>query len=369
MSRITFLLSKDPASASGGDVTMARLLVSAVREQHEVTLVCLSSDAVETSRQPGLVRVPKPEVALPSLAMRSATKGRSLVHVRYDTDAFVAAVDGVDADIVIADHSYMAEPFFRSAHARRGTRLLVNTVNSESIVWSRTRGPLGRIEGRRILRDELRVARSAHAVGTYDEAEAAFYRDRGVPRAQWLQLTLPPASPSDVASTPRRLVFFGDRRWPPNQEAYETIVRWWPAIRKGLEDAELYVVGMPGSRMLTVEDRSIHELGFVEDLEALLLTCRALAAPVRTGGGVRVKILDAASRGLPVVATTAAVGSLADIFGIEPSDSEEAFVSRCRSFLTDSAIAAVEGARLHAANADHWSNGRPQATVAKWLDS
>ncbi|MEO6472286.1 MAG: glycosyltransferase [Aeromicrobium sp.] len=369
MSRIAFLLSKDPETASGGDVTMARLLVSVVREQHDVTLVCLSPDVAETTCGPGLVRVPKPPVSVPALALRSAVKRRSLVHVRYDTDAFVEAIDGLETDLVVADHSYMVEPFLRSSLARGGTRLLLNTVNSESIVWSRTRGPLGRLEGHRILRDELRVARAAHAVGTYDEVEAAFYRDRGVPLAQWLQLTLRPGAPLDVESTPPRLVFFGDRRWPPNQEAYETIIRWWPAISKGLDDAELYVVGMPGSTLVKSQDPSIHELGFVEDLDALLATCRALAAPVRTGGGVRVKILDAASRGLPVVATSAAVGSLADIFGIQACDSEDAFVARCRLLLTDAAVAAAEGKRVHAANAAHWHEGRPQATVTKWLNS
>ena len=35
-----------------------------------------------------------------------------------------------------------------------------------------------------------------------------------------------------------------------------------------------------------------------------------MIAPIKTGGGVRVKILDSIRMGLPVIGTTAAIGSL-----------------------------------------------------------
>jgi hypothetical protein len=51
----------------------------------------------------------------------------------------------------------MAESFLRSS--RFGdAKLIVNTHVSDGLVWGAARGLLGRIEGPRILRDELRVA-------------------------------------------------------------------------------------------------------------------------------------------------------------------------------------------------------------------
>ena len=43
---------------------------------------------------------------------------------------------------------------------------------------------------------------------------------------------------------------------------------------------------------------------------------------------MRVKLLDAARMGLPVVATSTAFGSLADLFGLTSFDDDDAFVGR-----------------------------------------
>ncbi|MET3960888.1 glycosyltransferase involved in cell wall biosynthesis [Marmoricola sp. OAE513] len=129
------------------------------------------------------------------------------------------------------------------------------------------------------------------------------------------------------------------------------------------------VVGQPARGEKIVQRPGIRELGFVADLPALLASCRGLAAPIRTGGGVRVKILEAATRGLPVVSTTTGIGSLSSIFGITPYDDKDGFVARCRQLLSDAALAAAEGLRLHQANAGHWSTGEPQRIVDEWLAS
>jgi len=90
---------------------------------------------------------------------------------------------------------------------------------------------------------------------------------------------------------------------------------------------------------------------------------------VSTGGGVRVKILDAASRGLPVVATSAAVGSLSTVFEIPPHDDRGGFVEAARAMLLDRGAAAAEGARIHTINASRWTAGVPQRTVLDWIQS
>jgi len=364
--KVAFLLSKDPATTHGGDLTISRELMAISRSEHETVGLFLSPDVTETTTDGEVWRVPKPGVAPATIALRSLRRGHSLVHTRFDDDAYVAALDTLEADVYVADHSYMAEPFLRSRWA--GVRpLLVNTVISESLVWSETRGILGRIDSIRIRRDELRVARAARGVGTYDADEAAYYRSHGVPHARWLDVTLPPKPAVDVAGSGRRLVFVGERAWPPNHEAFETLLRWWPDISHGIDDAELCVVGNR-ARALPLP-AGVRDLGFVPDLDAFLGTCRAVLAPVTTGGGVRVKILDAASRGLPVVATSAAVGSLSSVFEIPVDDDRASFVAAARSMLLDRDAAAAEGARIHAINAERWTAGVPQRAVLDWLAS
>ena len=208
----------------------------------------------------------------------------------------------------------MAESFLRSAHFGK-KRLVVNTHVPEALVWKATRGALGRVEAARLVRDELRVARAADAVATFDADEAEAYRAKGIAGTTWLDLRLPPVAQVDVAATPRRLVLMGTRDWAPNQEAFLDALRLWPKIADGIEDAELCVIGAKktGTPDATYP-AGVRDLGFVDDLHGFLATCRAMIAPVRTGGGVRVKLLDAIRMGLPIVGTTAAVGSLNRVF-------------------------------------------------------
>lgn len=369
MTRATFLLSKDPDTTHGGDLTLARVLMSIARESMEVDVLCLSATPWTATEQ--VRKVAKPEVALPRIVWKSLRTGRSLVHARFDVDALAAAIGRLETDVVVADHSYIAEPYLRSGLAGSSTRLVVNTVISESLVWRSSRGLLGRIDAPRIWRDELRVARAAHSVGTYDAEEARIYRDNGVERVHWLDITLPPhPTRVDAGAAPRRLVFLGDRTWPPNQEAFELLARRWPAISAGIEGAELVVVGKPSDLVKPISlPPGITDVGFADDLDALLDSCRGLVAPILTGGGVRVKILDAASRGLPIVSTTAGVGSLAGVFGLGVYDDEQAFIERSQELLLDAATAARESSRLYAANADRWDAGMPQRTVQDWLAS
>jgi glycosyltransferase involved in cell wall biosynthesis len=369
MTRITFLLSKDPVTERGGDLDTSRAVMRLAAESFEVSAICLSAEApgtTLTNLAPGglaLTRVPKPPLKMLALLRDSVRSGRSPVHTRFDVDSLLPAIESCDADVFVAEHSYMAETFIRSA--KFGVRpLVVNTINTESQVWRSTRGAIGRALWRVILRDEVRVARAADAVGVYDAEEADFYREHGVPNARWLDLTTPPADRLDIAATPRRLVFLGTREWPPNQEGFLEALRLWPQISAGIPDAELCLVGnkKPGSRDPAYPS-GVRDLGFVADLDGFLRTCRALMAPIRTGGGVRAKLLDAASRGLPVVATSAAIGSLGPLFELSAHDAPADFVAECRRYLLDEGAAAAAGRRLFELNERHWSVDGPRRSI------
>jgi len=373
--KVAFLLSKDPVLEHGGDVELSRLLIGLAAESFDVSAICLSQESASApvdfvpadyiSTVVPLTRVAKPAVRALRLAATAVKTRRSLVHVRFDSDEMKAAIEGSDADTFVAEHSYMAESFLRSKHFGE-RKLVVNTHVSEALVWSATRGLLGRLEARRLVRDELRVALAADAVGTFDADEAEQYRKRGVPGARWFGLTLPPADQVDIAASAPRLVLMGTRDWPPNQEAFLRALDLWPRIAKGIPDAELCVIGATksGAPAPTHPD-GVRDLGFVDDLHQFLGTCRAMIAPIVTGGGVRVKILDAARIGLPVVGTSAAVGSLGQVFGLSAFDEDEAFIAECRRLLTDRDAAVTAGQTMFQANQEYWSAGR----VRKQVDS
>jgi hypothetical protein len=188
---------------------------------------------------------------------------RSLVDVRFDTEALVDAIERCNVDVFVAEHSYMAESFLRSAHFGKKP-LVVNDHVSKTLVWRGTRGVLGRAEEPRLHRDEARVAMAADRVSTFDVPTSEFYRAKGVRDVRYLDLTLPPAEQVDVSATSRRLVYMGNRDWPPRHEGFLPALKLWPRIADGIADAELCVVGpkKPGAPDPSYP-YGVRDLGFV----------------------------------------------------------------------------------------------------------
>ena len=63
------------------------------------------------------------------------------------------------------------------------------------------------------------------------------------------------------------------------------------------------VATRPALRRRTPGAIGCSPLGWVDDLDDVLLAGRGLISPLRIGSGIKIKVLEALARGLPVVAT------------------------------------------------------------------
>jgi len=106
-----------------------------------------------------------------------------------------------------------------------------------------------------------------------------------------------------------RMVFHGPYGYPPNREAIDLIVDYIaPNVEAQLADAEFVVVGK--DLPIQATRSNVRFLGFVPDLNSLLRSCDIALAPLVSGEGTRLKVLDYLAAGLPLVATTKAVEGL-----------------------------------------------------------
>jgi glycosyltransferase involved in cell wall biosynthesis len=159
-------------------------------------------------------------------------------------------------------------------------------------------------------RFEEAACRQASLCMAITEEDAALIRSR-VPEAQVVTspagVDLERFSPHTMSEEPGTVVFIGALDWPPNIDA----VRWfrseiWPRVRKEETTARWVIVGKaPPTDILRwpEEDRSIQVAGFVEDIRDYLNTASVVVVPLRSGGGMRLKILEAMASGKPVVST------------------------------------------------------------------
>jgi glycosyltransferase involved in cell wall biosynthesis len=95
--------------------------------------------------------------------------------------------------------------------------------------------------------------------------------------------------------------------WPPNIDGVLGFAREvLPLIRHDEPDAPFYIVGArpPDEVRALMIDATIEVTGYVDDPMPYLESSALMVVPLRAGGGMRVKILEALARGIPVVSTT-----------------------------------------------------------------
>ena len=113
------------------------------------------------------------------------------------------------------------------------------------------------------------------------------------------------------------LLFVGGFQHPPNVDAVTWFVQEvWPLLHAQAPEIQVRIVGskMPDT-LRSLAGPGIEILGFVQDIDPLLAKSRISIAPLRYGAGVKGKVNQAMSHGLPVVATPAAVEGMDLIHG------------------------------------------------------
>ena len=106
---------------------------------------------------------------------------------------------------------------------------------------------------------------------------------------------------------PQALVFTGKMDFRPNVDAalrFGTAVL--PIIQQAAPQAQFYIVGKdPHPRLAPLRDRpGITLTGFVEDVRPYVAAAAVYVVPLLTGGGTRLKVLEAMAMGKAIVSTT-----------------------------------------------------------------
>ncbi len=368
MSKAVFIVSKHPFGAvQDGETRVTRLLLDAAAATCSVSVVALSTGPTSTRGALEVVEVRKPPVSMRRLAVASGLRRRSLIHERFAPRGLVQALEIVPADVLVARRVYMAQGALDARRVAPSDRLVVLADVLESTVMRSRRsalGPLLAVESSRTRRDEIRCVRAASAVAFFSDTESRELAE--IVAGPRLDLSLPPAERPAWLADPVA-VFVGDRRWPPNAEAFSRLRALWPRIAKAVPRARLLVVGHPAPRERRPAEPSVETLGFVEDLEAVWRSAAVLLAPVSIGGGVRVKVLDAARHGVPVVGTPAAIGATSSYLPLRARTSEEEFTAHAVALLGSAAQRRREGEPLFEANRALHARGFVEEQLARLL--
>jgi glycosyltransferase involved in cell wall biosynthesis len=143
----------------------------------------------------------------------------------------------------------------------------------------------------------------------------------------------------------RNILTLGTLHYPPNADGIRWFIRKvFPLIQQAVEGVTLTVVGMnPPRDFFQLASRfsgAITLTGYVPDLTPYLEQAAVVVVPVLAGGGMRVRILEAFSRGMPIVTTT--IG----LEGIEARPGEDVLVADTPDDFADSVVGVLNDPHL-----------------------
>lgn len=156
--------------------------------------------------------------------------------------------------------------------------------------------------------------------------------------------------PNAVAmpGSPRRehdgatLLFLGSFSYPPNADAATWFVdAIWPLMRASAQaDMRFLIVGRDAHRIASLAERpGVFIRSDIEDVADAFAEATAFVAPLRAGAGTRLKLLEAAAHGVPIVSTSIGARGLPLVPGRDllVADGESEFADAARKALSDEA--------------------------------
>jgi len=218
--------------------------------------------------------------------------------------------DKVQAAVV--SRPSVAEAFIpRIRRINRRITIVFDMVDAHFIRLERehevTRDPALAREARRFRDTEIRLARESDVVwcNSSDDKKVMDHEVPGklievVPTIHELHDTGKPFEER------KGLLFVGNLAHRPNEDAVHFLMREiYPLLRRSLRDVMLYIVGDQVSREIcSYQSDTVQITGYVPDIDGFFQNSKVFIAPLRFGAGVKGKIGDAMSYGLPAVTTS-----------------------------------------------------------------
>ena len=317
---------------SGGKARQYHLLRRMAARGHAITLLVQSKtpadDAVRQALAPlleQLIVVPRRSLRSPQTLWRAATSSAPLLtSVNGFAPAFSQQFDQLldqHWDIVQVEHSYGFQPFADSL-ARRQRPFILTEHNVESALGAATYGkwpavlrPLARYDQWRAKRWERQVLSRAAAVVAVTESDAQSLKAIGGRPTHVVSNGVDTRGFAEVRPDPlaMAILFVGNYEYAPNVDAVEWAAgEIMPLVWQQRPQARFLVCGhaLPASWRERFPDPRIEWRGYVDHLPTVQSQSSVFLAPLRFGGGSKLKVLEALAAGLPTVSTPEGLSGL-----------------------------------------------------------
>lgn len=148
----------------------------------------------------------------------------------------------------------------------------------------------------------------------------------------------------DKFDPPRVMYGVTNFEWMQNREAAEVLLEEvWPKIYEKYQGAKLWIVGRLIPEEITKSSTTRDDIVITEsipDARDAYLGASIMLTPIKSGGGTRLKVLEAMAAGLPVVSTSLGVA------GLNVTNGKEVIISDTSQGLADETIKLLKNKKL-----------------------
>lgn len=353
--RILWILPYLPwPTASGGKTRQYHLLRTLAARGHRITLLVQSKTDLDEAARLALEPLLERLIVLPRRSLRHPL---TLACALLGPWPLLSCINGLNPrlsrtfeqllgepwDVVQVEHSYSFQPYAKALSGYQPGFILTEHNLESSLggaTYSRFPGwaaPFVWFDQWRARRWERQVFQAARCVLAVTEADAEAMRAltdtpvtvvvNGVDTRGAATVT------PDVQA--QRILFVGNYEYPPNVDA----VTWaleaiLPKVWQHCPQARFAVAGyaMPTEWAQRWPDPRIEWHGFVADLAQLQQKSSVFLAPLRHGGGSKLKVLEALAAGLPLVSTEQGAS------GLDLHDAQQACLGESPEVLSQALI-------------------------------
>lgn len=317
---------------NGGAKVAINGYIAALRDLHaSIDLICFDTGPIEMNRSwfREVLTLPKPRKLRPGAILLSMLRNDSYLFRRFTSSAIKKVVENFVStrqyDLVLVAHAYMTGVLTDEFLGKNRDRLLISAELLEGQGLNRKAALEKSFLKRAFWRQqatlteaaELKALQNSRMCLFYSSDESSLYdRETGSDNGKHvgLGLNLDNYCVRVRAKHDRKqIAFYGDFAWYPNRDALSYLLKdIWPSILAVRPDSVLTIAGRrPPDWVYEYSADSVRILGAVPDMLAVISDSDVVLAPIRIGGGTRLKILEAMALGRPVIASPEALEGVA----------------------------------------------------------
>ncbi len=181
-----------------------------------------------------------------------------------------------------------------------------------------------------------------------------------------------PPTPRPRRGKSRTILFAASMGYAPNDDAARWfLTRIWPRLRQSVRFPLRFVLAgsNPSEALLRLgRQHSVWVTGTVPDMAPYYQRADLAVIPMRAGGGTRIKLLEAAAHGIPIVSTP--IGAEGTTFrhgrDLLLANTEELFLRACADLLNNRVLAAEFARRAYLRVLRDYDAGRWSRQVNDW---